>query len=194
MSRAAVQWYLAVAALAILGLGLVGCGGGGNASAGETADASADTDVATTTETADVDSTEANDADAGAGGPAPAPGKGTLELDDGRSFAISVTRCNLGESDGTLTAGSFEVAGTSGQGSTFEMTQFYLNDSWSQSDASIKFPNADQIYVLASAAGGAEPATVEGKSIAWTQTFKELDESANSHVYTGEGTLRLTCP
>ena len=74
------------------------------------------------------------------------------------------------------------------------MTQFFLNGKWSQSDAGIEFPNSDQIYVLVSSRSeGAEPAAVDGKTIRWTQTFKELDESANAHVYTGKGTLSITC-
>jgi len=195
MSRVLVQACLALAALAVLGVGLVGCGGGESSSADETVDVQVEAEDLTT-ETAEdtgVESTETSAGDSAAGAAAPAPGKGVLELDDGRSFAITVTSCNLGESAGKPSAGSFEVRGTSAQGSTFSLTQFYLNDSWRQSNAGIEFQNADQIYVLASAAGDAEPAAVDGKSIEWTQTFKELDESENRHVYTGEGTLRLTC-
>jgi hypothetical protein len=182
---------LTLAGALVVAIGAPACGGGGDSPEGAVesgsttlGDNSTTDDDMTITESAAEESV-----DSGTAGPVPAPGKGSLALDDGRTFAITVTSCNLGESEGGPTAGSFEVKGTSEKGSTFEMTQFFLNGSWSQSDASIEFPSRDQIYVLAFASSGAEPATVEGTSVSWTQTFRELDESANQHVYTGEGSF-----
>lgn len=182
--------------LVALTLTLAACGGGSDSAASAESEATTTEETVTTLQSEVTEQLDAETETSGSEstGPAPAPGKGTLELDDGRSFAIVVTSCNLGESEGTPTEGSFEVRGTSEQSSKFDMTQFFLNGEWSQTDASLEFPNRDQVYVLAFAAGGAEPAMLDGRSISWTQTFKELDESANAHVYTGEGSLRLTCP
>ncbi len=200
MARFPMRIVLAVIAAALLGLVLAGCGGGSTSSAGQESETVAEVETATTTtETESVDEAEpetdetettASESAGGtdASGPAPAPGTGRLVLDDGRVFAIALTECEF-RPDGT-----FEINGTSDEGATFDMTQFFLNDEWSQSDASIEFPNNDQVYVIVSrATEGAEPATVDGKTVVWTQTFRELDESANRHVYTGEGALQLTC-
>jgi len=177
-------------------LTLVGCGGGSGSGADDESEA-VSTGEDETSDTAAATTEEIDTSESSSTGTEPAlpAGRGTLVLDDGRSFTITVTECQFNPDDGTPTAGTVEVKGTSERGSTFELTQFFLNGEWSQSDASIAFPNRDQIYVLVSSASSdGEPATVEGKTIRWTRTFKELDESANAHVYTGEGTLLLTCP
>ena len=182
--------FPAIAAV-VLVLALAACGG-----ESETA---AETPSTTTTEqsetlpTTDTDESEETETTTGSGptssGPAPAPGQGSLDLDDGRSYAITITECRFDPN------GTFTVKGSSTEATTFEMTQFYLGEQWSQSQVSLEFPNRDQIYVIVGRlADDAEPATVEGKSISWTRMFRELDESANMHVYTGEGTVRLTCP
>jgi hypothetical protein len=173
-----------------------GCGGGDESAADDeqapiTTDAGDTTTDATTEDTATETETETSPPTSG---PAPAPGTGTLVLDDGRSFAITVSECEFQPSDGSPTAGSFEIAGTSERGSEFGLTQFFLNGEWSQTNAALEFPNRDQIYVITFAAGDGEPATVDGKTVTWAESFRELDESANRHVYTGAGTLTLTCP
>jgi hypothetical protein len=186
------NFALSIVAAATLVLALAACGGGSDSAA--SSDVETETvaveETGTTTESDASDDPETN-ADTGSSDtavPAAAPGTGTLELDDGRAFAITVTECEFQPS------GTFEIKGTSDQGSEFDMTQFYLSDEWSQTDASIEFPNRDQIYVIVSSSTpDAEPATVDGKSVTWVQTFRELDESANAHVYTGKGTLSLTC-
>ncbi len=183
---------LSIVAAATLMLVLAACGGGRDPAA--LSDTETETvaveETGTTSESDATDDLEAN-ADTSSSDtavPAAAPGTGTLELDDGRAFAIVVTECEFQPS------GTFEIKGTSDQGSEFDMTQFYLSDEWSQTDASIEFPNRDQIYVIVTrATPDGEPATVDGKSVTWVQTFRELDESANAHVYTGKGTLSLTC-
>ncbi len=196
MSRLPVRAYVTPIALALLVLGLVGCGGRDESSVNQET-----VDAATPIETESVDDTATETAESGdtgssePAGPAPAPGKGSLVLDDGRTFALTITECEFVQGPGSPTAGTIEVQGTSEKGARFELTQFFLNGEWSQSDASIEFPNRDQIYVIVSSASAdGEPATVDAKTITWTRTFKELDESANAHVYSGEGTLVLTCP
>jgi hypothetical protein len=174
---------------------LAGCGGGeGSASPAETEATAATEPEETLTIEDEVDETTAEPESAsggssGTGGPPPAAGQGRLALDDGRSFTITIAECEFQPN------GTFTVKGTSDAGKTFEMTQFYLGDDWSQSQVSLEDPATnDQIYVITSSASdGAEPATVAGKSVSWTQTFRELDESENRHVYTGEGTVQLTC-
>jgi hypothetical protein len=186
-----------VAAMALVLLVAVAAAcGGDDSTASDDPDAAATEETLTLfTETAPAEETHGDGTTESpeASGPAPAPGTGTLALDDGRTFAITITSCDIGENASGPTAGTFDVEGTSDQGTTFEFTQFFLNGDWSQSGASIESPNRDQIYVIATAAGDAEPATVAGRSVMWTATFRELDESANSHVYSGEGVLRLTC-
>ncbi|MFO7572657.1 MAG: hypothetical protein R6W48_08685 [Gaiellaceae bacterium] len=191
MHRAPTRSLPAIVAGALLTLVVAGCGGGSDSAAEEPLETlTTPTETSTTTEAA---TTEEADTSSGGGpaveGPVPAPGQGTLVLDDGRSFPITVTECE-GEPGDT-----FSASGTSVDGSEFSFLNFYLSGSWSQSQASIEFPNEDQIYVIVGRlAEGAEPATVEGKSVTWVQTFRELDESANRTVYTGQGVLRLTCP
>jgi hypothetical protein len=190
MTRLATACVLGVALAAFL---VAGCGGGDDAAAPAESEATQAEEATATTEESDDTATDETATESGessaATGPAPSPGQGLLVLDDGRSFAIAISACEFQPN------GTFNVDGTSDDGATFEMTQFYLGDDWSQSQVSLEYPETrDQIYVIVSkATDGAEPATVEGKSVTWTQTFKELDESANAHVYTGEGTVQLTC-
>jgi hypothetical protein len=166
------------------GLVLAACGGDSIADEAAAETEPAETAAVATTEGA-TGSTASSGTDAG---PAPAPGKGALVLDDGRSFAITITECEFSPN------GTFTVKGTSEQGSTFEMTQFFLGEDWSQSQVSIEFPNRDQVFVIVSKASqDGAPADVDGKSVSWVRTFSELDESANDIVYRGTGTLRLTC-
>lgn len=173
---------------------LAGCGGGDDsASPAETETAVPDettedevveTEALTDTE---VVTDEEPGGAADTSGPAPAAGQGRLTLDHGRAFAITISECEFDP------RGPFTVDGTSDDGAAFAMTQFYLGGEWSQSQVSLEYPSRDQIYVIVtSAREGAEPATVEGKCT-WTQTFSELDESENRNVYTGEGTVQLTC-
>ena len=172
-----------VAALALLA---PGCGGGEDA-VGEPADVPGV--VTETTEAGPGEPAETETTSAASDGPPPAPGQGVFSLDDGRTYALAIGECTFQPS------GTIEVQGTSDEGSRFEMTQFQLGDEWRQTDASIQFANGDRIYVIVSSASpGGEPAEVEGKTITWGQAFQELDESANSIVYSGSGTLRLTCP
>jgi hypothetical protein len=189
MSRLPVQVGLTTVVTVLIGLALAGCGGDSDSSAADTeteavATTFEDTETATTAPATTEESSSSTD-----DGAAPAPGTGTLVLDDGRVFAITVSQCEF------LPNGTFTVNGTGDQGATFELTQFYLGEEWSQSQVDLQFPNRDRVYVIVTkATEGAEPATVEGKSVSWTQpTFRELDESANSHVYQGEGTVRVTC-
>ncbi|HSG14391.1 MAG TPA: hypothetical protein VLA22_11025 [Gaiellaceae bacterium] len=162
-----------------------GCGGG---------DAAVEqkTDSPATTEIEETETTERTDTETTplpGNGSAPAPGQGFLELDDGRSYAIAIGGCTFQPS------GTIEVSGTSDEGSTFDMTQFFLGEEWSRTDASIEFADGDRIYVTVSSANpDGAPAEAEGKTITWEQVFQELDESANSIVYSGSGRLRLTCP
>jgi hypothetical protein len=192
------RMHLVIAVASLLVLPLAGCGGGDSepAAAPEPTTEAVETE-STETEQAETEEVEtevaeseeaASDDSASSGGPAPAPGSGQLELDDGRAFAIAVSECKF------QPGGTFTVKGTTDSGETFEMTQFFLDGDWSQTNVQIESANGDSIYVIRSrATEGAAPATVDGKSVSWTEEFRELDESANAHVYTGEGTLRLTC-
>ncbi len=183
-----------VLVLVSLVLVLAGCGGGNDSASPAETEAAAPDETLVGTEDDEVDTegviVEESDGGADSSGPPPAAGQGRLALDDGRAFAITISECEFQPS------GTFTVAGTGDDGATFEMTQFYLGEDWSQSQVSLEYPDTrDQIYVITtSASAGAEPATVDGKSVTWTQTFRELDESENRHVYTGEGTVQVTCP
>jgi len=182
-SRIASALVVGVAALALFA---AGCGGGDDAALDETTDSPAATEIEET-ETAETTDTETSAP--ASDGAAPAPGQGVLSLDDGRTYPIAIGECEFREN------GTIEVKGASDEGSTFDMTQFQLGDEWRQTDASIKFANGDQIYVIVSSASpDGEPAEIAGKTITWEQVFRELDVSANSHVYEGAGTLRLSCP
>ncbi|MFO7571980.1 MAG: hypothetical protein R6W48_05180 [Gaiellaceae bacterium] len=182
-TRIASALVVGVAALALVA---AGCGGGDDAAVEETTDSPA------ATESEETETTETSDAEtsptAGDGAP-PAPGQGVLSLDDGRTYSIAIGECTFQPS------GTIEVAGTTDEGATFTMTQFYLGEEWSRTDASIELADGDRIYVIVSSATpDGEPAEVEGKTITWEQVFQELDASANSIVYSGSGTLRLSCP
>lgn len=174
-----------VVCVAALALAAAGCGGD-DAAVEETTDVptvETDTQGPAETET-DVETSPGTGGDS-----APAPGQGTLELDDGRTYSIAIGECTFQPS------GTIEVSGTTDDGSTFEMLQFHLGDEWSRTNVSIERANGDQIYVMVSSATpDGEPAEVERKTITWQQVFQELDSSANSVVYSGSGTLRLTCP
>jgi hypothetical protein len=188
VQRAHRHGVLAVGGTLACALTLAACGGddsaGSEAATETTIEAETETSAVATTESP-TESTSESTADTG---PAPAPGEGTLVLEDGRSFAIAISRCEFSPN------GTFTVRGTSDQGSSFEMTQFFLGEEWSQSQVSIEFPNDDQIFVIVSkATQDGAPADVDGKSISWVRAFSELDESANQIVYRGTGTLRLTC-
>lgn len=175
---------VAIALVCVLPV-LAACGGDDSAAAEAGAAATEPSEAPPATEEEDVTKTSVASDD----GPPPAAGLGTLTLADGRVFALAVSRCDPQPS------GTFTVEGTGDEGATFEMTQLYLGDTWSRTQASLALAGGDQVYATASSAvDGAEPAVVEGRSVSWTQTFRELDESANSHVYTGAGTVRLTCP
>lgn len=183
---------LSAVAAATLMLALAACGGENDSDAASDTETEAiaaeETDTASESDADEGPATDTETSSPDTAVAAAAPGTGTLELADGRSFTITVSECEF------QPTGTFEIKGTSDNGAEFDMTQFYLNDKWSQTDASIQYPNRDQVYVIVSAASpDAEPATVDGKSVTWVQTFRELDESANAHVYTGEGTLSLTC-
>jgi hypothetical protein len=178
--------FVLVVGVAALTLASAGCGGGDDAAVEETTDSP----VATESEETETTETTGTETSAAASdGTPPAPGQGVLSLDDGRTYSIAIGECEFQDN------GTIEVKGTSDEGSTFDMTQFQLGDEWRQTDASIQFANGDQIYVIVSSASpDGAPAEVEGKTITWEQAFQELDESANSIVYRGSGTLRLSCP
>jgi len=51
-----------------------------------------------------------------------------------------------------------------------------------------------KIYVIRTAASdGAPPAEVNGTNATWSETYRELDEAANSQEDIGTGTLNITC-
>jgi len=197
MFRLPKRMHLVIAVAGLFVLPLAGCGGGDSepAAAPEPTTEAVETDSTETeqaeaeeVETEGAESEEAAPEESVSSGGAPAPGSGQVELDDGRAFAIAISECKF------QPAGTFTVKGTTDGGETFEMTQFFLGGDWSQTNVQIESANGDSIYVIRSrATEGAAPATVDGKSVSWTEEFRELDESANAHVYTGEGTLRLTC-
>ena len=189
---------LIVPAAVVASLALAACGGGSTSdSAAQTETTSAATDVGdTTAEDGGLQQTETeaaagteSDSETGSRdvGPAAAPGKGTLDLGD-KVYAITVTECEF------KTGGTFEVKGTTDDGSTFDMTQFYLGGNWSQSDMEVDNGKI-KVYTLASSASeGAEPATVTGKNVTWTREFRTLDVAANAFDGPArEGTLNLTC-
>jgi hypothetical protein len=123
-------------------------------------------------------------------GPAAKAGQGRFDV-NGTTYALTVTECKFnGEG---LAEGSFEVKATDADGHDFDMTQFYLNGDWSQTDIQLDL-GPTMIYVIRSSASeGAVPATVDGTNVTWTESFRELDEAANSQVEIGTGTLNLTC-
>ena len=123
-------------------------------------------------------------------GPAAKAGQGRFDV-NGASYALTITECKFngeGPAEGT-----FEVKATDADGHDFEMTQFYLNGDWSQTDVQLDL-GPTMIYVIRSSASeGAAPAMVDGANVTWTESYRELDEAANSQVEIGTGTLNLTC-
>ena len=123
-------------------------------------------------------------------GPPAKAGEGQFVV-NGATYALTVTECSFngeGPADG-----SFEVRATDADGHDFDMTQFYLNGDWSQTDVQLDL-GPTMIYVIRSSASeGAAPAQVDAKNITWTESYRELDEAANSQVDVGTGTLNLTC-
>lgn len=181
----------AAVAVVLLALALAGCGGGDSAEPAATETeatstaAEADEAVSTGEET---EMEEAGGSSSGATDAAAPAGQGSLTLSNGTVYAFAVTECTFQPS------GTFEISGAGDDGSTFDMTQFYLGEEWSQTDMSID-SGQTKVYVIArGAAEGAVPATVDGGSVRWTETFRELDAAANAQTTLGEGTLNLTCP
>ncbi len=124
-------------------------------------------------------------------GPAAAPGEGRLEV-GGKTYKISITECKFNDSGPSK--GTIEVKGTADGGGVFDMTQFFLNDKWSQTDISLDVSEHSKIYVIRGrSTAGAEPAKVDGKNITWVEKFRDLDGPANTQKDIGEGKLNLTC-
>jgi hypothetical protein len=124
------------------------------------------------------------------GAPA-APGEGRLEV-GGAVYSFTIDECDF-TTDGP-TAGSFEVSGTTADGSTFEMVQFFLGGNWSQTSVDLDDPGSKRVYVIRNrAAEGAQPASIDGTNVTWVETYFELDEAANSQTSIGEGVVNLTC-
>lgn len=191
-----VYWGLSLPAAVLASLALAACGGGSNSeSAAQTATTSAAVDAGTTTaegddlqqaETETVAETETGGGSSDAG-PAAAPGEGTLDLGD-KVYAITVTECKF------QPGGSFTVKGTTDDGAAFDMTQFYLNDEWSQTQVQVETDKLNVYAIIGRATEGAEPASVTGKNVTWTREFRTLDVAANAFAGPArEGTLNLTC-
>jgi len=181
--------------LALLALALAGCSGGSDG-AGDAAQEPAGTESSSAPSPEGMASTDPtpNDTSEAATatdtGPAAAPGEGAFEV-NGTTYALSISECTFNE-DGPA-EGTFEVTGTDADGNDFEMTQFYLNGDWSQTDVLLDL-GGTQIYVIRSSAReGSAPAAVDGKNITWVESFRELDVDANAQVELGTGTLNLTC-
>jgi hypothetical protein len=123
-------------------------------------------------------------------GPAAAPGAGRLEV-GGKTYDLTIASCEFnGEGPAE---GSFEVTGSDSDGHDFEMTQFFLNGEWSQSDVQLDLGKTKIYVIRSSASDGAEPAAVDGSNVTWVESYRELDEAANAQVELGEGTLNFTC-
>ncbi len=195
-----VYWGLSLPAAVLASLALAACGGGSNSeSAAQTATTSAAVDVGTTTASdGDLQQTEtaaetepATESDSETGssdaGPAAAPGTGTLDLGD-KVYAITVTECKF------QPGGTFTVKGTTDDGAAFDMTQFYLNDEWSQTQVQVETDKLNVYAIIGRATEGAEPASVTDKNVTWTREFRTLDVAANAFAGPArEGTLNLTC-
>ena len=123
-------------------------------------------------------------------GPAAEAGEGSFEV-NGTTYALKVTECTF--NDEGLSEGTFEIAATDADGHPFEMTQFYLNGDWSQTDVQLDL-GPTMIYVIRTAASeGAAPAEVNGTNVTWSESYRELDVAANSQEDIGTGTLNITC-
>ena len=185
----------AVAALATFSLVLAGCSGGGETTdptrdpAKSSVAPSADTSGAATPPAASTPPSSAGPV-GGDTGPAANPGEGRLEV-NGKAYALTISECKF--TDDGPTKGTVDVSGTEASGASFDMTQFYLGDKWSQTSVQLDF-GPTQIYVIRSGTrAGAVPATVDGKNVTWIESYRELDVAANSQVDLGEGVLNLTC-
>ncbi len=186
----------ATAALATLSLVLAGCSGGGETidptSDPATSSAVAPSAAASGAGTPPAASPEATSGGSGGGdtGPAADPGEGRLEV-NGKTYALTISECKF--TDDGPSKGTFDVNGTEASGASFEMTQFYLGDKWSQTSVQLDF-GPTQIYVIRSGTReGAVPATVDGTNVTWIESYRELDVAANSQVDLGQGVLNLTC-
>lgn len=184
----------ALALVATIGLIFVGCTGGGGASdpaTGPTSAPGAPASAAPTGGDASPDSPPAATPGTVDAGPAAAPGEGRLDV-NGTSYALTITECEF--TDDGPTKGTFEVRGTGPDGATFEMTQFFLSDKWSQTSVQLDF-GPTNIYVIRSGTReGAVPAAVDEANITWIESYRDLDVAANSQVDLGQGVLNLTCP
>ena len=185
----------AVAALATFSLVLAGCSGGGETTdptrdpAKSSVAPSADTSAAGTPPAASTPPSRAGPM-GGDTGPAADPGTGRLEV-NGKTYSFTISRCKFND-DGP-SKGTFDVKGTEASGASFDMTQFYLGDKWSQTSVELDF-GPTKIYVIRSGVSeGAVPATVDGTNVTWIESYRELDVAANSQVAVGEGVLNLTC-
>jgi hypothetical protein len=124
-------------------------------------------------------------------GAAAAPGTGRFEV-GGKTYTLAITECKF--NDEGPSKGTFEVKATADGGAKFDMTQFYLNDKWSQTDVQLDVSPTSKIYVIRGrSSAGAEPAKVDGKNITWVEKFRDLDGPANTQKDVGEGKLNLTC-
>lgn len=119
--------------------------------------------------------------------PPAAPGTGRLDLGS-RVFEIELSECTF-QDGGTVTA-----EGETSEGFPFEFLQFYLNGAWSQSQVQVDTGPTVIHVIRSSAAAGAQPATVDGTRITWTEEFRELDVAQNAFIFSGQGSLNLTCP
>ncbi len=190
----------ATAALATLSLVLAGCSGGGEAT-DPTIDPAKSSSIAPSASSGGESpaaaspvaaSPAATSGGSGSGdtGPAADPGTGRLEV-NGKTYSFTISKCKF--TDDGPSKGTVDVKGTEASGASFEMTQFYLGDSWSQTSVQLDF-GPTQIYVIRSgASAGAVPATVDGTNVTWIESYHELDVAANSQVAVGEGVLNLTC-
>ncbi len=197
----------ATAALATLSLAIVGCssGAGSTDPTSEVAASNAgaptaepdgpaatmaDPGSAETPAEASPEATPEGAAGGGDTGPAAAPGEGRLVV-NGTTYALTISECEF-TTDGP-TKGTVDIKGTEASGASFEMTQFYLGDEWSQTSVVLDL-GPTKVYVQRSGAReGAVPAVVDGANVTWTESYRELDEAANSQVELGEGVLNLTC-
>jgi hypothetical protein len=187
----------AAAGLATVGLVLAGCSG--SAEPGDptrepaessSAAASAERSAAAASPVASPSAGSGGSEGGGDPGPAAAPGEGRLVV-NGTTYELTISECTFRD-DGP-SKGSFDVSGIEAGGASFEMTQFYLGDEWSQSSVQLDF-GPTQIYVIRSGTReGATPAVVDGGNVTWIESYRELDVEANSQVELGEGVLNLTC-
>ncbi|MGE0601167.1 MAG: hypothetical protein AB7J35_17565 [Dehalococcoidia bacterium] len=125
-------------------------------------------------------------------GPAAAPGTARLEV-NGKTYSLTIGDCQFNETGPSK--GTISADGTGDNGITWDFTQFFLNDKWSQTSMELDYDNeAHKIYVIATAAGkGNEPAAVDGKNVSWIAPYRDLDVSANKQENIGDGKLNFTC-